>query len=130
MAEREPGRRGLVSGIPFRERPAVEAILLARKGDRSGAEVAIGRTIHAGKGPGHSHHDEYGIGCAYSLMGEEKEAIACLKKSVADGLPSPLSGCPCLDPLRDNPEFQAFLMRRKNQCDSVRRSDTLSGGLD
>lgn len=42
--------------------------------------------------PGHSHHDESGIGCAYTLMGEEKEAIAGLKKLVADGFPSPLSG--------------------------------------
>jgi serine/threonine protein kinase/tetratricopeptide (TPR) repeat protein len=96
---------------------AVEAIFLARKGDRAGAERAIGRTIEAGKGLGHFHHDEYWIGCAYALMKDEKKAMEWLEKAVGDGFPCyPLfQGDRYLDSLRGNPEFQALLLRMKNR---------------
>jgi serine/threonine protein kinase/tetratricopeptide (TPR) repeat protein len=101
---------------------AVEAILLARRGDRAGAEQAIARTIAAGKGLGHFHHDEYWIGCAYALMKDEKKAMEWLERAVEDGFPCyPLfAGDRYLDPLRANPEFQALLLRMKNRWERYR----------
>jgi hypothetical protein len=66
-----------------------------------------GRTIQAGKGLGHFHHDEYWIGCAYALMKDEKKAMEWLEKAVQDGFPCyPLfQGDRYLDSLRGNAEF-------------------------
>ena len=80
---------------------SIHAVLLARKGDREGAERAIALSIASGKGRGHFHHDEYWFGAAYALLGEKKEAISWLEKAVEHGFPCYpyFQKDPYLDPL-------------------------------
>ena len=101
---------------------AIHAILLARKGDRAGAERAIALSIAAGQGRGHFHHDEYWLGVAYALMGRKDEAMSWLENAVEHGFPCyPLfQKDPYLQSLRGEPEFQALLLRIQKQWEKWR----------
>jgi len=114
--EREPNNEDIL---------AIHAVLLARKGDRSGAERAIARSTEFGKGRGHFHHDEYWFGAAYALLGEKKEATSWLEKAADHGFPCYpyFEKDPYLDALRGEADFQTFLSRMKAQWE--RRRSTL-----
>jgi adenylate cyclase len=101
---------------------AIHAVLLARKGDREGAERAIALSIASGKGRGHFHHDEYWFGAAYALLGQKKEAVSWLENAADHGFPCYpyFQKDPYLDPLRGDPEFQKLLLRMKKQWDEWR----------
>ncbi len=79
-------------------------------------------SIAAGKGRGHFHHDEYWFGAAYALLGQKKEALSWLEKAVEHGFPCYpyFQKDPYLDPLRGDPEFQALLLRMKEQWERWR----------
>ncbi|MFY9552690.1 MAG: protein kinase [Thermoanaerobaculia bacterium] len=115
----------ILKNPPETEVHATHAVLLARRGDRKGAEEAIAGSIQLGKGLGHFHHAEYDIGTAYATMGEKVEALSWLRRAAADGFPCyPLfRKDPLLDPLRTDPAFKAFLEEMK--ADWERRRSTL-----
>jgi serine/threonine protein kinase/Flp pilus assembly protein TadD len=93
------------------------AILLARSGDARGAEEKIALAIRYGQGLSHFHHQEYDFACAYAAMGKKRKALEWLQRSAEHGFPCyPLFAKDSyLDGLRTDPEFQAFLLRMKNQ---------------
>ena len=103
---------------------SVYAILRAREGDAAGADRLIARAIASGQGLGHFHHNEYWIGCAYAQMGRAKEAVKWVRRAAENGFPCyPLfEKDPYLDPLREDPEFQALLLRMKKQWEKWRAS--------
>ncbi len=114
---------------------ADRAVLLARAGDRQGAEAAIARAVALDRGFGHFHHAAYSIATAYALMGKKLEALDWVRRTAEDGLPCYMlyATDPFLDSLRDEPDFQALLAKMKAQWERYRatlrpRSRPPSGG--
>ncbi|HZI49954.1 MAG TPA: tetratricopeptide repeat protein, partial [Pyrinomonadaceae bacterium] len=105
---------------------SLQAMFAAADGQPRLAEEKIKLAIERGKGFGHFHHTAYHIACAYALMNRKEEAIKWLE-SAAEG------GFPCyvlfatdhnLDNLRQDPRFQEFMARMKQQWE---RYKTLMG---
>ncbi len=101
---------------------STSAVLAALKGDSAGAERNISFAVSQGKGSSHFHHAEYNFATAYALLGRKKEALSWLERTADDGMPCyPLfEKDPFLDKLRGDPEFQAFLLRMKDQWEHFR----------
>jgi len=61
----------------------------------------------------------YNIGCVYSLAGELDRALECIEESVSSGLAYVewLRQDSNLDPLRDDPRFQAMLEKQPQSAD-------------
>ena len=114
----------ILKNPPDAEAHATSAILLARRGDRAGAERAIDEAIRAGKGLGHFHHAELDIACAYAAMGRKAEALEWLRRTARDGYPCyPLfQKNPLLDPLREDPGFGSFLEEMRTSWERYRAS--------
>jgi non-specific serine/threonine protein kinase len=54
----------------------------------------------------------YNCACAHAMLGEKKEALACLRVAMQSGwkgLPGWARGDPDLDPVREDPEFKALI---------------------
>ena len=100
------------------------AVLLARAGDSRGAEEEVATAIRKGEGSSHFHHAAYNIATAYALLGRKAEAVAWLERTADWGMPCyPLfERDPYLDSLRSDPEFGAFLRKRKAQWERFRES--------
>ncbi|MBI3698065.1 MAG: protein kinase [Acidobacteria bacterium] len=99
----------------------MKAILLAKAGDRSGAEKIIRRAAEK-KGYGHFHHTAYSIGAAYSLMNQAGPAVEWLRASAEDGFPNyPLfERDPDLNGIRGDPRFVALMAKLKAQWERRR----------
>ena len=107
---------------PQTEVHATRAVLLAHRGDPSGAEAAIAESIRLGKGLGHFHHAEYDIACAYAILKRKADAMVWLRRAAADGFPCyPLfRKDPLLGSLRGDPEFESFMAESKAQFERYR----------
>jgi TolB-like protein/DNA-binding winged helix-turn-helix (wHTH) protein/Tfp pilus assembly protein PilF len=118
----------------LREQPAspvgvlsLQAVMLARSGDHAGAERRIRRVAGAARNErGYSsyHHHQYNVGAAYALMGRSRPAVEWLERAAAEGFPCyPFyEKDPDLRPLKDAPEFQAFMARLKQQWERYRQT--------
>lgn len=104
--------------------PAKRALLLALKGDFRAAEAAIPGILsrHPVKEPFY-HHAAYDIARIYALEGKSVEAIKWLRETNATGFqPYPLfERDPCLNRIRQAPEFIQFLAEMKAQNERYRR---------
>ncbi len=100
------------------------AVLLARAGEARGAEEEIATAIRKGERSSHFHHAAYNIATAYALLGRKGEAVAWLEKTANWGMPCyPIfEWDPYLDSLRSDPEFGAFLRKRKAQWERFHES--------
>jgi TolB-like protein/DNA-binding winged helix-turn-helix (wHTH) protein/lipopolysaccharide biosynthesis regulator YciM len=96
---------------------SVQAVMAASAGQRRLAEEKIRSAITRGKGFGHFHHTAYHIGCAYSLMGDSRQAVTWLEAAADDGFPCyPLFARDAnLKGLRDDVRFAALLAKLKRQ---------------
>jgi serine/threonine protein kinase len=101
---------------------STSAVLAALVGDSAGAERNVSFAVSHGEGSSHFHHAEYNFATAYALLGKRKEALSWLERTADDGMPCyPLfEKDPFLDKLRGDPEFQAFLLRMKDQWEHFR----------
>jgi len=90
------------------ERLLGEALLLARSGDRSGAQKKLQRMQQL-----FSDAASYQYGEIYAQLGEKDRAIAALERAwtIRDGGLMNIRIDPMLDPLRGNPRFEAIVKR-------------------
>lgn len=96
---------------------SLQAILAASEGNQAEAEQMIRLAIERGQGFGHFHHTAYHIACAYALMNKQDEAIKWLESAASNGFPCYVlfDTDRNLDNLRQNPRFQEFMNKRKEQ---------------
>ena len=96
---------------------SLKAMLSALAGNESQAEQEIQDSIEKGKGFGHFHHAAYNIASAYAAMNKPDQALRFLRMAADDGYPCyPLfANDAILNPIRQNPKFQAFLTAQKRQ---------------
>jgi hypothetical protein len=101
---------------------AVEALALARLGDRAGALRAVAETIRLGKGLGHFHHDEHYIAGVHALLGEKKEAVAWLRRASDHGFPCHpcFSADPHLAGLKGDPAFENLMAELRQRREAYR----------
>jgi eukaryotic-like serine/threonine-protein kinase len=71
-----------------------------------------------------SHHASYFVAAAWARMGRAKEAVEWLREAADAGLPChPLFATdPTLDPIREDPAFQAFLAEMEQNLTSLRKA--------
>ncbi len=62
----------------------------------------------------------YNVACVYSNLGEKERAIDCLEESIVNGMSEIgwLDNDPDLDPLREEPRFQALIERARRKSAS------------
>jgi hypothetical protein len=70
-----------------------------------------------------SHHAAYFAASAWARMGHAGQAVESLREAAETGFPCyPLfARDPNLDPIRQDPRFQAFLADMQKQSDSLRK---------
>ena len=102
---------------------SARAILLARQGDRSGAEEAIKEALNHRHDFGHSHHALYNIASAYALLNQQDKALQSLRDAAADGFPCfPFFQVDKnLKNLSQNEEFKVFLAQQKKIHEGYKR---------
>jgi eukaryotic-like serine/threonine-protein kinase len=130
---REAEAFAAIEAIVQRGNPAdavrsVHALLLARRGDRAGAEAVIRELAAAARNErGYSayHHVQYYVGATYATIGKPELAVEWLRKASEQGFPCypAYAGDPHLAPLKGHPAFVAFLADLKGQWE--RRRATL-----
>ena len=101
---------------------SLQAMMAASDGQSRIAEEKIKLAIERGKGFGHFHHTSYHIACAYALMNRQEEAINWLESAANDGFPcyTLFATDRNLDNLRQNPRFQKFMVRMKQQWEQYK----------
>jgi len=71
-----------------------------------------------------SHHAAYFAACAWARMRRAQEAVQYLREAAETGFPCyPLfAQDPNLDPIRQDPRFQAFLADMQKRSESLRKA--------
>jgi DNA-binding winged helix-turn-helix (wHTH) protein/Tfp pilus assembly protein PilF len=100
----------------------IEAILLAES--ESLKAQALIEKVAQRKAVNPSHHAAYFAASAWARMGRAQEAVESLREAAETGFPCyPLfARDPNLDPIRQDPRFEAFLTDMKKQSDSLRKT--------
>jgi TolB-like protein/Tfp pilus assembly protein PilF len=100
---------------------SARAMLLARSGDRKGAEADIAQAIEIGKGFGHFHHTAYAIGAVYSVLGDLDKAQEWIENAAGDGFPNYtlFEADPNLERLRTTLRFRAFLTNLRRDWEHI-----------
>ena len=96
---------------------SVKAIFLALDGDTQAAGDMIQLALTDGQDLGHFHHVTNNVAVAYAVMNDKTRAMEWLESTATDGFPCYpwFERDPCLDNLRDDARFVAFLSRLKDQ---------------
>jgi len=104
---------------------STRAILEAKRGNVSRAAADIRAAIAKGKGFTHFHHTAYNIASVYALLDEPARAMYWLRQTAEGGWPCYpyFARDPNLDPIRNAPEFVAFMKQLKAQWE--REQETL-----
>lgn len=94
---------------------SLRSIILAKRGDTSGAEAAIAEAIEKGSGFGHFHHTTQYVAAAYALMNRPSDAVKYLHMTADTGFPCyPLfNNDPNLDAIRSDTGFQEFISEQR-----------------
>ena len=102
--------------------PGIEAMLLAES-EPLKAQALIEKVAKR-KAINPSHHAAYFAACAWARMGRAQEAVQYLREAAETGFPCyPLfARDPNLDPIRQDPRFQAFLAEMEKQSVSLRKA--------
>ena len=104
---------------------SARAILEVKRGEVSRAEADIRTAIEKGRGFIHFHHTAYNIASVYALLDKPARAMYWLRQTAVGGWPCYpyFARDPNLDPIRDDPEFVAFMKQLKAQWE--REQETL-----
>lgn len=102
---------------------SIKALILAQRGKKKEAHLAIERCAKVGKGFGHFHHTAYNIASAYAALNEPEEAVKWIEAASDDGFP-----CypyfmidPNLTSLRDHPRFIQLMSTLERQWNRFKR---------
>jgi hypothetical protein len=97
----------------------------AKLGRRAEAERVLAAAIPVVVNPtglSDIHHAQFGIGCAFALLGRADEAVRWLTKAADEGLPNypKFSGHVDMAPLKDHPGYVALLQRLRRDWERWR----------
>ena len=102
--------------------PGLEAMLLAESEPLKAQELI--EKVAKRKAVNPSHHAAYFAACAWARMGRAQEAVQYLREAAETGFPCyPLFAHDAnLDPIRQDPRFQAFLADMQKHSESLRKA--------
>ena len=102
--------------------PGIEAMLLAESEPLKAQELI--EKVAKRKAINPSHHAAYFAACAWARMRRAQEAVQYLREAAETGFPCyPLfARDPNLDPIRQDPRFQAFLAEMQKHSASLRKA--------
>jgi tetratricopeptide (TPR) repeat protein len=102
---------------------SVKAVLLAKKGKVTEAEVAIERALEIGRGFGHFHHTAHNIASAHAAMNRPEDAVKWLEHASDDGFPNlPYFEIdPNLNQVRRHPRFVKFVSKLRPQWERFKK---------
>jgi tetratricopeptide (TPR) repeat protein len=102
--------------------PAIEALLLAESEPKKA--YALTESVRARKSGNPSHHAAYFAAGAMARMGRAQESVHWLREAAATGFPCyPLFERDSnLDPIRQDPQFKAFMTELRNSSASLRNA--------
>jgi tetratricopeptide (TPR) repeat protein len=102
---------------------SVMAVLLAKKGKATDAEVAIESALRIGRGFGHFHHTAHNIASAHAAMNRPEEAVKWLEQASDDGFPNlPYFEIdPNLNNVRHHPRFVEFVSKLRPQWERFKK---------
>ena len=102
---------------------SVKAVLLAKKGRATEADVAIERALRIGRGFGHFHHTAHNIASAHAAMKRPDEAVKWLEHASDDGFPNlPYFEIdPNLNKVRRHPRFVKFVAKLRPQWERFKK---------
>jgi tetratricopeptide (TPR) repeat protein len=102
--------------------PAIEALLLAESDPKKA--YALTESVRKRKSGNPSHHAAYFAGGAMARMGRVQESVHWLREAAATGFPCyPLfERDSSLDPIREDPQFKAFMLEVRNSSSSLRKA--------
>jgi hypothetical protein len=109
-----------------------EALLWAKRGERSKAEQLIQKAIHGEKSLLHTHHMMHTVAAAYGVLGKPRSALAWLRKASANGLPiyPAYRDDPHFECMRGQAPFQQFMAGLKKVWRSYQGEFGTSSGQD
>lgn len=102
---------------------SVKAVLLAKTGRATEADVAIERALRIGRGFGHFHHTAHNIASAHAAMKRPDEAVKWLEHASDDGFPNlPYFEIdPNLNKVRRHPRFVKFVAKLRPQWERFKK---------
>jgi tetratricopeptide (TPR) repeat protein len=102
--------------------PGIEAMLTAESEPLKARELI--EKVAKRKAVNPSHHAAYFAACAWARMRRAEEAVQYLREAAETGFPCyPLFAHDAnLDPIRQDPRFQAFLTDMQKRSDSLRKA--------
>ena len=102
---------------------SVKAVLLAKKGKATDAEVAIEHALQIGRGFGHFHHTAHNIASAHAAMNRPEDAVKWLEHASDDGFPNlPYFEIdPNLNNVRRHPRFVELVSKLRPQWDRFKK---------
>jgi tetratricopeptide (TPR) repeat protein len=102
--------------------PAIEALLLAESEPKKA--YALTEKVRGRKSGNPSHHAAYFAGGALARMRRAPEAVHWLREAAATGFPcyTLFERDSTLDPIREDPEFQAFMSEMRNSSAALRKA--------
>ena len=102
--------------------PGLEAMLLAESEPLKAQELI--EKVAKRKAVNPAHHAAYFAACAWARMRRAQEAVQYLREASETGFPCyPLfAHDPNLDPIRQDPRFQAFLADMQKRSESLRKA--------
>jgi serine/threonine protein kinase/tetratricopeptide (TPR) repeat protein len=101
---------------------SLEGILHAQRGEVERALDCARKACESPRSFGHTHHTLYQVACIYSIMGQNSQALAWMERAVSTGFRcGPFFRVdPCLDNLRQLPEFQSYVAEIEKDCSDIR----------
>lgn len=101
---------------------STRAILLAKRGDASGAAEHIRQAVKAGIGFVHFHHSAYNIASVFAILHHAGPAVRWLRRAADEGWPCYpyFADDPNLDNIRNDPAFNAFMQELKARWEHYR----------
>jgi tetratricopeptide (TPR) repeat protein len=102
--------------------PAIEALLLAESEPEKAH--ALTESVRKRKAGNPSHHAAYFAACATARMGRAQESVQWLREAAATGFPcySLFERDRNLDPIRQAPEFKAFMNEMRASSAALRKA--------
>lgn len=100
-----------------------EALLWAKRGEKSKSEQLIKKAIHGGKSLSHTHHMMHAVAAAYAVLDQPTQALTWLGKAAAIGLPlyPGFRDDPHFISLHNHPQFLRLMAALRTEWLSYRR---------